>query len=113
MLYEEETAVEFIIKTPQGDPDAVAAVAPEIIANQRVGSRLTFAAPHDVTVEFAGGSFAVDDIDLIVYIVPDEFFCYRGDDYVLKFVLECRRLLIDHRPQRGAVNAQAFISAAG
>jgi glycosyltransferase involved in cell wall biosynthesis len=25
--------------------------------------RLTFATPHDLTVEFAGGSFSVDDID--------------------------------------------------
>lgn len=105
--------MEIVIKTPRGDPDAVAAVAPEVIANQRVGSRVTFTAPHDVTVEFAGGSLTVDDIDLIVYIVPDEFFCYRGEDFVLKFVLGCRRLLIDHRPQRGAVNPQAFISAAG
>jgi len=105
--------VEFIIKTPQGDADAVAAVEPEVIANQRVGSRLTFKAPHDLTVEFAGGSFTVDDIDLIVYIVPDEVFCYRGNDFAVKFVLACRRLLVDHRPSRGAVNAQAFISAAG
>ncbi len=106
-------AVEFIIKTPQGDADAVVTVEPEVIANQRVGSRLTFKAPHDLTVEFAGGSFTVDDIDLIVYIVPDEFFCYRGNDFAVKFVLACRRLLVDLRPSRGAVNAQAFISAAG
>lgn len=105
--------MDFIIKTPQGDPDAVAAVAPELIANQRVGSRLTFSAPHDLTVEFAGGSFVVDDIDLIVYIVPDEFFCYRGDDFVLKFIMECRQLLVEHWPPLGGVNARAVISAAG
>ncbi len=105
--------MDFVIKTPQGNPAAVAAVTPEVIANQRVGSRLSFAAPHDLTVEFAdGGAFSVDDIDLIVYIVPDEFFCYRRDEYVAKFILPCRGLLIDHRPQPGGVNARAIVTAA-
>ncbi len=104
--------MDFVIKSPQGDPEAVAAVSPEVIANQRVGARLTFATPHDLTVEFAGGSFSVDDIDLIVYIVPDEFFCYRRDEYAAKFILPCRQLLVDHRPPVGAVNARAIVSAA-
>lgn len=105
--------MDFVIRTPQGNPDAVATVAPEVIANQRVGARLAFTAPHDLTVQFAAGcSFSVDDIDLIVYIVPDEFFCYRRDEYVAKFILPCRRLLVDHRPQPGGVNAQAVVSAA-
>ncbi len=104
--------MEFIINTPKGDPAAVAAITPEVIANQRVGSRVEFKAPHDLTVVFAGGACIVDDIDLIVYIVPDEFFCYRGDGFVLKFVMECRNVRIDHRPQPGGVNAQAIISAA-
>ncbi|MDT8902717.1 hypothetical protein [Anaeroselena agilis] len=104
--------MEFIIKTPEGEPAAVAEITPEIIAKQRVGSRIEFKAPHDLTVEFAGGACVVDDIDLIVYIVPDEFFCYRGDDYVLKFVMACRSVLIDHRPPLGAVNARAIISVA-
>lgn len=104
--------MEFIIKTPDGDAAAVAEVTPEIIANQRVGSRIAFKAPHDLTVEFQGGACAVDDIDLLVYIVPDEFFCYRGDSFVMKFILGCRGLLIDRRPQPGGVNARAIISAA-
>ncbi len=104
--------MEFIIKTPQGDPAAVAAITPEVIANQRVGSRVEFKAPHDLTVEFAGGACVVDDIDLIVYIVPDEFFCYRGDSFILKFVMGCRSVLIDHRPQPSGVNARAIVSAA-
>ncbi len=104
--------MEFIIKTPQGNPAAVAEITPEVIANQKVGSRVGFKAPQDLTVEFAGGACFVDDIDLIVYIVPGEFFCYRGDDFIIKFVMDCRRVLIDHRPQPGGVNARAIISAA-
>jgi len=103
--------MEFVIKTPLGDPAAVAEILPEVIAGQRVGWRLAFKARHDITVEFAGGTCGVDDVDLIIYIVPDEFFCYRDGEYVLKFILNCRQLLVDHRPPLGKANARATLSA--
>lgn len=103
--------MEFIVRTPQGDAADIVKLTPEIIARQRVGTRLEFAGRHDLTVQFAGGAVIVDDIDQIIYIVPDEFFCYRGDEFILKFVLDCQRVVIDRRPPAGNVNACAIISA--
>lgn len=103
--------MEVIVKTPQGNPAGIVKQTAEIIARQRVGIRLDFASRHDLTVEFAGGAVMVDDIDQIIYIVPAEFFCYRGDDFILKFILECQSLVIDHRPLGGNVNPRAIITA--
>ncbi len=103
--------MEFIVKTPLGNPTDIVKQTTEIIARQRVGTRLEFTSRHDLTVEFADGAVMVDDIDQIIYIVPAEFFCYRGDEYVLKFILECQSLVIDHRPLAGNVNDRAIITA--
>lgn len=103
--------MEFMVKTPLGDPAGIVTQTAEIIARQQVGTRLDFASRHDLTVEFTGGAVMVDDIDQIIYIVPDEFFCYRGEDFVLKFILDCQSVVIDHRPQPGGVNAKAIITA--
>jgi hypothetical protein len=103
--------MEFIVKTPQGDPGGILTQTPEIIARQRVGTRLDFTSRHDLTVEFADGALMVDDIDQIIYVVPEEYFCYRGDDFILKFMLAGRRLVIDHRPLPGNVNPRAIITA--
>lgn len=101
--------MEFLVKSP-GDPAKVVDLTPEVIANQRVGTRLAFCAAHDLTVEFAGGAARVDDVDLIIYIVPDEYFCYRGDQLVLRFTLDCRRVALDCRPPAGSVNGRAILS---
>lgn len=103
--------MDFVVKTAPGVAADVVEISPEIIANQRVGSRLAFRTRHDLTVEFANGAVMVDDIDLVVYVVPGEFFCYRGDDFVVKFAMESRALAIDCRPAIGRVNARAILSA--
>lgn len=102
--------MEFVVKCREGDPARVVSVAEEHIAGQRVGSRLTFPARQDLTVEFANGAVTVDDIDLIIYIIPNEYFCYRGDDFVLKFVLDSRKILLDQRSTAPSANPRTFIS---
>lgn len=104
------TGVEFVVKAREAEPEKVLTVEPEIIAGQQVGSRLTFGSRHDLTVEFADGALMVDDIDMMLYIIPNEFLCYRGDDFVLKFILDSRKVQIDHRAASGQVNAHAFIA---
>ncbi len=102
--------MEFVVKGYGSAPEEVMAIEPEFIAGQRVGERLEFKQRHDLTVEFANGAVLVDDVDMLVYIIPNEYFCYRGEDFILKFVLDSRRVLIDHRPPAGRVNARAFIA---
>lgn len=101
--------MEFLVKS-LGDPAEIISLTPEVIANQRVGTRLAFHAAHDITVEFADGSAAVDDVNLIIYIVPSAYFCYRGDQLVLRFTLDCRRVVVDCRPSIRTVNGRAIIS---
>lgn len=103
--------MEFVVKRAEGVAADIVEITPETIANQRVGSRLAFGTRHDLTLELGGGSVMVDDIDLIVYIVPGEFFAYRGDDFVLKFTVAGRKLVIDCRPAIGKVNARAILTA--
>lgn len=99
----------FVVKTPDGDPGRVVDITPEIIAGQRVGSRLDFRQRQDFTVEFDNGALMLDEIDLMIYILPNEFFCYRGDDFVAKFILDSRKIQIDHRPI-GKKAARNFIA---
>lgn len=101
--------MEFFVKCI-GDPLEIIDLSPEVIANQRVGTRIAFRTAHDIVVEFASGTAAVDNVDLIIYIVPEEYFCYRGDELVLRFKLACRSLSIDCRPAYGNVNGRAILS---
>jgi hypothetical protein len=102
--------MEFSVKGYGVSPEEVVAIIPEVIAGQRVGSRLEFKRRHDFTVEFTNGAVMIDDVDMMIYVIPNEFFCYRGDDFIMKFVLDTRKVQIDHRPATGTVNARAFIS---
>ena len=68
-------------------PEAVMTIEPEEIARQVIGQRMTFLSRHDVTFQFANGSATMDDIELIIYIMPNQFFCYRGDDVIATIVL--------------------------
>lgn len=104
--------MKFTVKAQAVDPAKVLNVSPEVIANQRVGSRLAFAAPHDLTVEFANGSIMVDGIDLIIYIIPQEFFCYRGEEMVVKFNLETRGVEIALEPSVRNIPPRAIIRPA-
>lgn len=101
--------MEFFVKSID-DPAEIIDISPEVIANQRVGTRIAFRAPRDIVVEFANGTAAVESVELIIYIVPEEYFCYRGDEMVLRFQLACRNLNIDCRPACGNVNGRAILS---
>jgi hypothetical protein len=103
--------VDFVVKSRIGDPARVVSVTEEHIAGQRVGSRLEFPVRQDLTVEFADGSVMIDDIDLIIYIIPNEYFCYRGDDFILKFSLDCRKVQLDQRSAAPSANPHTFIAA--
>ncbi|MDR3590102.1 MAG: hypothetical protein P4N41_10650 [Negativicutes bacterium] len=102
--------MDFVVKSRVGDPARIVSITPEHIAGQRVGSRLEFPARQDLTVEFADGAVLLDDIDLIIYIIPNEYFCYRGDDFVLKFTLDCRKVQLDQRLSSSKANPRIFIS---
>lgn len=100
----------FVLKSNYtGEPEKVALITDEEIANQIVGSRVEFAKKHDVTVNYADGALMLDDVDMIIYIKPHEFFCYRGDDLIATFILEHRSFEIDLRQPGGIVNGRAFI----
>jgi hypothetical protein len=103
--------VEFVIKSRTGQPNQVVCVSEEHIAGQRVGSRLEFPSRRDLTVEFADGAVMIDDIDLIIYIIPNEYFCYRGDDFILKFILDGRKIQLDQRGGTGPANSRIFITS--
>ena len=103
--------MDFVVKTRGSAPAEPIAITAEMIAGQRVGSRLDLFTRHDLTIEFADGAALVDDIDLMIYIIPNEFFCYRGDDFIVKFILDSLRIQLDQRPADGPVNPRLFISS--
>ena len=102
--------MDFVVKSRSGDPARAVSITAEHIAGQRVGSRLEFPVRQDLTVEFADGAVMIDDIDLIIYIIPNEYFCYRGDDFILKFTLDCRKIQLDQRSAAPAANPRTFIA---
>lgn len=102
--------MDFVVKSRTGDPAQVVSVTEEHIAGQRVGSRLEFPSRQDLTVEFADGAVMIDDIDLIIHIIPNEYFCYRGDDFILKFTLDSRKIQLDQRSAAAATNPRIFIA---
>lgn len=102
----------FVVKAQKVDPHKLLTISQEVIANQRVGSRLEFVSPHDITVEFANGMLQVDDVDLIIYVLPEEFFCYRGDEMLVKFSMATRDVEIMLEPPVRNINARAVIRVA-
>ena len=92
-------------------PEQVVSVEPEEIARQIVGSRITFHYCHDITFQFVNGSVTLDDIDLIICIIPHQFYCYRGDDLVTTVVLESNNVDIDLRNPGNGANRRAFFRA--
>lgn len=89
--------------------DKVVTIEKEEIARQTVGERLTFAKRHDIIFQFADGSVTMDDIDLIITILPNQFFCYRGDDVIGTVTMEGMHIDVDLREVPGT-NGRAFIS---
>ena len=90
-------------------PETVLVMELEEIARQVIGQRMTFSARHDVTFQFVDGSATMDDIDLIIYILPNQFFCYRGDDVMATIVLEGQQFDVDLRAPINGTNGRAFI----
>lgn len=93
-------------------PETIMAIEQEEIARQVIGQRLTFSSRHDVTFQFANGSATMDDIELIIYIMPNQFFCYRGDDVITTIVLEGEFFDVDLRAPINGTNGRAFIRIA-
>lgn len=89
--------------------DKVVIVEKEEIARQTVGQRLTFSKRHDITFRFSDGSVTLDDIDLIITVLPSQFFCYRGDDVIGTVTMEGMQIDVDLREIHG-MNGRAFIS---
>ena len=91
------------------EPEKVVAIEPEEIAGQVIGSRLQFVTRHDITFQFANGAVVLDNIELIIYIMPNQFFCYCGDDVLGTIILESHQFDIDLRESVNGTNGRAFV----
>ena len=91
------------------EPEKVVTIEPEEIAGQVIGSRLQFLSRHDITFQFANGAVVLDDIELIIYIMPNQFFCYRGEDVIGTIILESHQFDLDLRESVNGTNGRAFI----
>lgn len=93
------------------NPEKAVILEAEEIAGQMVGSRLQFHASHDLTFQMADGAVMIDDIEMVIYIMPNQFFCYRGDDVIATVILENTHFEVDLREPVNGINGRAFLRA--
>ena len=93
------------------DVTKVVVLEPEEMAGHAIGNRMTFLRKHDVIFQFQDGSTRLENIEMIINMFPNQFFCYRGEELELAgtVVMECLEVDVDLREPINGVCGTAFL----